>query len=391
MSQPSRRELLRAAAGAGLALALPRVTFAQAGTGRRFVFVIQRGAADGLHTVIPTADPGYAALRGALAIPAASAIALDGSFALHPALVEVGRMYTGGHALMAHAVASPYRDRSHFDGQNVLETGGSVPYKQKDGWLNRLLDLLPQPGHEAIAIAPTVPIALRGAAGVTSYAPSAQTPAADDLLQRVRQMYAADPQLQGLWKAAMDARGIAMADGVTQRRVDAAGIGKMAASFLAQPRGPRIAMVESGGWDTHSNQLNLMTAQFRALDGLLAALRDGLGPLWGQTVVLVATEFGRTAAVNGTGGTDHGNGAVAMVLGGAVRGGRVLADWPGLAPGALLDGRDLKPTLALDRLVAGTVAECFGLDPEKVARAVFPEMGRVKPLEGLVALPSAAG
>lgn len=389
MAALDRRTFLRAAAAGGFTLALPMAGHAAA-TDRRFVFILQRGAADGLHTVFPTADPAYAGLRGALALPASGALALDGSFALHPALVEVGRMYTDGQALFAHAVASPYRDRSHFDGQNVLETGGSVPYRLKDGWLNRLLTQLPRPGHEAIALAPTVPTALRGPVEVTSYAPSALAPADDDLLQRVQQLYAGDAQLGGLWKAAMDARGIAMADGVARRRQDAASMGAMAATFLVQSRGPRVAMLESEGWDTHTNQANRMAAQLRGLDALLAGLRKGLGPVWSQTVVVVATEFGRTAAVNGTAGTDHGNGAVTMLLGGAVRGGRVLTDWPGLAKASLYEGRDLRPTMQIDHLLAGAAAETFGLDPERVAHTVFPEMGRARPLEGLVTPPAAA-
>src|ERR1700754_1681225 len=185
----SRRHFIRtAAAGAGALLIAPRMAFAHARTERRFVFVIQRGAADGLNIVVPYADPDYAALRGALTIDAASATKLDGMFALHPALTATAQMYAAHQALFVHAVASPYRERSHFDGQNVLETGGTAPYQLKDGWLNRLAGLLPR-GPDAIAFAPSVPMALRGKTAVTSYAPSALPPAPDDLLTRDAQMY----------------------------------------------------------------------------------------------------------------------------------------------------------------------------------------------------------
>jgi uncharacterized protein (DUF1501 family) len=355
----------------------PRIVFAQAATDRRFVFIIQRGAADGLGTVAPYADPAYARLRGALAVDPASAVKLDGTFALHPAMAETAKLYAARQALFVHAVASPYRDRSHFDGQNVLETGGTAPYQLKDGWMNRLLALLPRRGKEAIALSPTVPMALRGTAEVASYAPSALPQASDDLLVRVEQLYAADAQLHALWSAAMDARGIAasgedMAGG--RARQDPAGLGKTAASFLGRADGPRIAMIETGGWDTHTAQAGRLAAQLKALDALVAALRDGLGAAWNQTTVLVATEFGRTAAANGTGGTDHGTGSVAMLLGGAVQGGRVLADWPGLANGSLYEGRDLRPTMGLDALVTAAVAETFGLDPQRAGRALFPAM-----------------
>lgn len=370
--QAQRRIFLRvAASGAGMLLAGPRIAFAQVATQRRFVFIIQRGAADGLNTVIPYADPAYAGLRGALAIAPDTALRLDGTFALHPALAETGKLYGAGQALFVHAVASPYRDRSHFDGQNVLETGGNAPYLVKDGWMNRLVALLPTGGKEAIAFAPTVPMALRGPSEVTSYAPSALPQASDDLLGRVQQLYAADPQLHALWSAAMEARGMAGTEGGNRGRQDAAGLGRMAANFLSQPRGPRLAMIETGGWDTHSAQNPRLAAQLKNLDSLVAALQAGMGALWSQTVVLVATEFGRTAAANGTGGTDHGTGSAAMLLGGAVQGGRVLADWPGLASGALYEGRDLRPTASLDAVIAQAAGECFGLDPQRVHRGLF--------------------
>jgi uncharacterized protein (DUF1501 family) len=370
-------------AGAGALLAAPRVLFAQAATDRRFVFVVQRGAADGLNTLIPYADPAYAALRGPLAIAGGDALRLDGTFALHPALQTFAALHGKGEALFVHAVASPYRDRSHFDGQNVLESGGTAPYQVKDGWLNRLVGLLPRRTNEAIAFAPSVPLALRGAAEVTSYAPSALPAASDDLLLRVQQLYAGDAQLHALWSAAMDARGLAGAKG-EDRRQDPATLGRTAAKFLAQLDGPRIAMIETGGWDTHSAQNARLNAQLRGLDALVGALQDGLGAAWAQTVVLVATEFGRTAAANGTGGTDHGTGSAALLAGGAVQGGRVIADWPGLASASLYEGRDLKPTLGLDALIAATAAQCFGLDPERVGRTLFSALQRGKALPRIV-------
>ena len=376
----SRRRFLQVAAGAGFLLAAPGLAWARAATQRRFVFVLQRGAADGLDTVIPYADPAYARLRGALAIDAAAATRLDGTFALHPALAEIAKLYAAQQALFVHAVASPYRDRSHFDGQNVLESGGSAPHELKDGWLNRLLGLLPKDTGSAIAITPTVPLALRGPAAVGSYSPSAPRQAPEDLLQRVEQLYAHDPQLHAMWSAAMEARGMAG----SPLRQNPAELGQLAARFLSRKDGPRIAMLETGGWDTHSAQAPRLANQFKALDAMVAALREGMGDAWADTTVLVATEFGRTAAANGTGGTDHGTGSAAMLLGGAVQGGRVLGDWPGLASGALYQGRDLQPTTRLDALIAAAAGECFGIEPERVARALFPQGPETRGLAGLL-------
>ncbi len=377
----SRRDFLGVTLAGSAWLAAPRVVFAQAQTEQRFVFIIQRGAADGLNTVVPYADPAYAKLRGALAIDESTAQKLDAHFALHPSLVEVGKLYTSGQALFVHAIASPYRDRSHFDGQNVLETGGTAPYQLKDGWMNRLLPLLPRQRREAIAFAPTVPMALRGNVEVTSYAPSSLPQAPDDLLLRVEQLYMGDAQLHGLWTAAMDARNMA-GDPAGRARQDPDALGKMAASFLARADGPRIAMVETGGWDTHTAQTARLATQLKALDTLIASLRDGMGAAWHSTTVLVATEFGRTAAANGTGGTDHGTASAAMLIGGRVKGGRVLADWPGLA--SLYEGRDLRPTLGLDALIAGSLGESFGLDARRVSASLFPGLPQARPLSGLL-------
>jgi uncharacterized protein (DUF1501 family) len=381
MILPRRHFLKVAAAGAGAMLVAPHMALAAAATNRRFVFIIQRGAADGLHTIIPYADPDYARLRGELAVDPAGAIKLDGHFALHPAMVEAGKMYASGQALFVHATASPYRDRSHFDGQNVLETGGTQPYAVHDGWMNRLVALLPKAKDDAIAFATTVPPALRGPVDVASYAPSGLPQASDDLMARVQRLYAPDQQLHELWDAALTTRGMGSGARVGQ---DPAALGKLAAGFLVRPDGPRIAMLETGGWDTHTGQQGRLAAQLKALDAMLAALRTGLGPVWDETVVLVATEFGRTAAVNGTGGTDHGTASAAMLFGGALKGGRVIADWPGLSQAALYEARDLKPTMGLDSVIAGLAGETFGVEPGRVARALFPSVPRSRPVEGLV-------
>lgn len=368
-----------AAAAIGFA---PRIAFARAATDRRFVFIIQRGAADGLHTLAPVGDPAYAAARGALADDFATAPRLDAMFALHPALKTLGALYGQKQALFVHATASPYRDRSHFDGQNVLETGAAGAYQVKDGWLNRLLTALPPDEAKAIAVAVTVPLALRGAHEVASYAPSQLPKPTDDLLQRVGMLYQGDQQLHALWSEAMDTRKLTSDMAVDGGR-NAAATGALAAKLLAAPGGAKIAMIETGGWDTHAQQRGRLAAQLSGLDAMIGALKTGLGPLWANTIVVVATEFGRTVAVNGTGGTDHGTGSAAMLIGGAVRGGRVIADWPGLGGGALYEGRDLKPTTSLDGFIGGAVAGHFGLDPARTMQTLFPGAA-ARPMADLV-------
>jgi uncharacterized protein (DUF1501 family) len=379
-----RRSFIGAGAVGVLAMGFaPKLAFAKAETDKRFVFIIQRGAADGLGTVAPIGDPAFAGARGALAADFASAPKLDAMFALHPSLTSIGELYGKGQALFAHAVASPYRDRSHFDGQNVLETGGAGAYQVKDGWLNRMLGVLPPTQAKAIAIAATVPLALRGPREVSSYAPSALPRATDDLLQRVAMLYEGDSQLHALWSEAMGTRALT-SDMADDNGRNAAATGALAAKLLAPANGARIAMIETGGWDTHAQQRTRLGVQLRGLDGLVGALQTGLGPLWADTMVLVATEFGRTVAVNGTGGTDHGTASSAMLLGGGVKGGRVLADWPGLGQSALFEGRDLRPTLQLDAFIAGAVAEHFGVEPGRTMTTLFPDSANMHPIQGLV-------
>ena len=364
------RRLLLQMGGAGVAmLGLPKIAFAAtARTDKRFLFIIQRGAADGLATLGPTGDPAYAGLRGDLAADLASGTKLDSMFTLHPALSETAKLYAARQALFVQAVASPYRDRSHFDGQNVLESGGAGAYRVKDGWLNRLLTELP--GGKAVALAPTVPLALRGAVPVASYAPSNLPQAGDDLLIRIGDLYAQDPQLGPLWTQAQAAR---MKAGELGDAKGGAAAGQLAARLMGGADGARIAMIETNGWDTHNGQRGRLAAQLRGLDALVASLKAGLGADWSNTLVLVATEFGRTAKANGTGGTDHGTGAMAMLIGGAVNGGRVIADWPGLSQAALYEGRDLKPTIDLDALIASALSQHFGLDGARTAGLLFPE------------------
>jgi uncharacterized protein (DUF1501 family) len=370
------------AAGAAMLLAAPHVALAQAGTDRRFVFVIQRGAADGLATLAPTGDPQFSRVRGAFAEDVAGGLRL-GDFTLHPGLAETGRLYGAREALFVHAVASPYRERSHFDGQNILETGGTAAYALRDGWMNRLLGLLPAAESRAMAVSSTVPMVLRGAREVASYAPSALPAASDDLLARVASLFEPDAALHAAWMQAMQTRGLA-GDMSGAGAQNGAATGALAARLMAGADGARLAVIETGGWDTHANQRGRFGFQMRGLDALLGALKSGLGEDWRDTLVLVATEFGRTVAPNGTGGTDHGTASVAMLLGGSVAGGRVLADWPGLGQAALYEGRDLKPTLGLDALLAGAVAAHFRLDPALTARTLFPNSQGLRPAEGLI-------
>jgi uncharacterized protein (DUF1501 family) len=388
MTPFDRRTMLAGslAFGAG-SLALPRMAFAQGTGSRNLLFVLLRGAADGMAMLAPVGDPAFAALRGPMLADYDKAPQLGSFFAVHPALAEIGKAAVAGEALFVHAAATSYRERSHFDGQNLLETGGTAPYAAKDGWLNRLVGMINQgaPGGAALktlAIAPTVPLALRGDAPVSNYAPSALPDPSEDLMTRVSQLYGQDAELGSLWSRALETRAMAGDDGLRNLN-DARATGELAASLMRGADGARIAMIELDGWDTHANQRGVFARQAAQLDALVAAYRSGMGSAWGETMVVLATEFGRTARINGTGGTDHGTAGAALVMGGAVRGGRVIADWPGLAESQLYEGRDLAPTIALESVLAGAVAEQLRLDPSLAMARLFP--GRsAQPLSGFL-------
>jgi len=394
----TRRSLLTTTAKLTLLAPFARIAVAAPKPDARFVLVILRGGLDGLAAAAPYAEPQYRSLRGALALDApggeGGALDLDGTFGLHPSLASVHAMYAAGEALVLHAAATPYRERSHFDAQNVLEAGGVAPSGAATGWLNRAVGALASAGDArgAVALADTVPLVLRGEFDVMSWAPSRLPDADDDTLARVRRLYAAaDPELAARLDSALGARSLAgdAGEGMGGRPGQAlAPLASAAARFLASADGPRIAVLEVGGWDTHANQgaaQGNLAQRLRALDAGLQTLKAELGEHWRSTCVAVATEFGRTAAVNGTRGTDHGTAGCAFLLGGAVAGGRVLADWPGLAPRDLYEGRDLRPTTDLRAVFKGVLHERFGLTEAALAQHVFPGSGGLAPLERLTA------
>ncbi|WEK45848.1 MAG: DUF1501 domain-containing protein [Candidatus Andeanibacterium colombiense] len=360
----SRRNLIQGAGALAAVAAFPGIAFAAAATNRRFVFIIQRGAADGLAVVPPVGDPALQGLREALVDP--KALKLDSHFALHSALSATAPLFAAGEARAYHAVATAYRERSHFDGQNMLESGASSPYTLQSGWIGRLLSLLPPPEANALALAPGVPLALRGSLPVATYSPNRLRAPSDDLLLRAGGLYEADSQFGPLWAEAMKTKLLTRDIGGNAGR-NGADLGKLAASLLGPDNGARIVMIETGGWDTHSAQNARLSAQLHGLDGLLAALKQGLAAEWKNTLVLVATEFGRTAGINGTGGTDHGTASVALLLGGALPpGAPVVADWPGLSKNTLYEQRDLQPTAKLKDVVNKAIITHYDLDPAQI-------------------------
>jgi len=402
----TRRRFLLGAGTLAASAALPHVLFAHTGGSARLVVVILRGALDGLAAVPPYADPHYAGLHRELAIAAPGAadgaLVLDGTFGLHPSFAFLHERYLARELLVFNAVASPYRDRSHFDGQNVLENGLTKPIGTADGWLNRALAALPRDNaargaDRAVAISQNVPLILRGESPVISKSPQVTPGVDEELLTRLADLYSKDNWFSARLSEAMQTdklgsgRSMAgQADMASHREAApdrVSGVARMAAALMRSDGGPEVAVIEASGWDTHANQggaKGALAQRLAGLDNALRALADELGSLWPQTAVLVVTEFGRTAAMNGTRGTDHGTGGCAFLVGGAVSGGRVIADWPGLASTALLENRDLRPTLDLRTILTTVLNEHMHVEARTLASRVFPDSSGARPLQGLI-------
>ncbi|MEA2910780.1 MAG: hypothetical protein QOJ15_2861 [Bradyrhizobium sp.] len=395
----TRRALLLGGASFAAWAYLPK--FARGADGRdpRLIVVILRGALDGLAAVAPVGDPDYAGLHGPIALSSDgphAAVMLDSFFALHPSMPEFARMVREKHAAVVHAVATPYRDRSHFDGQDVLESGYAGPGRVQSGWLNRALEALPRGERvmSGLAIGPTTPLLLRGAAPTVAWAPAALPQAADDTAARLIDLYRhRDPALaSALWQGLLLDKAAQGDDMKPKPGTNGAGAMKLvargAAKLMNADDGPRIAALAFDGWDTHANEggpVGRLATLLSGLDGALAEFERGLGERWRDTVIVVATEFGRTARINGTDGTDHGTATVALLAGGAVKGGRVIADWPGLKPANLYEGRDLAPTTDLRAVIKGLLHDHLGVSERVLAEAVFPDSAGVKAARGLVA------
>ena len=409
---PTRRDMLLGS-GALFAWAYaPKLARAE-GRDPRVLVIVLRGALDGLAMVAPVGDPDWVGLRGdrALVLDGRTpALPLDSLFALNPAMPNLHRLYKAQQAAIVHATATPYRERSHFDGQDVLESGLSKPGATDSGWLNRALSLLeadgrvnPQ-GSRAFAVGPVTPLVVRGTAPIMSWVPPQLLPASDDTHMRLLDLYRlTDPKLARALEGRRDLVALARdgaIDAITPRdgETPATGIARVreyfanaagtAAKYLARPDGPRVGAVGFVGWDTHINEGAVggqLAGLLGALDEALGAIERAMADAWAETVVAVVTEFGRTARINGTDGTDHGIATVAVLAGGALKGGRVIADWPGLKPGDLHEGRDLKPTIDLRAVLKGVLKDHLRVDERALAANVFPGTGDVKPMTGLFA------
>ncbi|MEM7319320.1 MAG: DUF1501 domain-containing protein [Pseudomonadota bacterium] len=380
----TRRSFLGTSLGAACSVAaspmITPVVFAAAPGERRLVVVVLRGGLDGLGIVQPYGDPGFQGLRGPLAeVPGTNGSSdLDGFFAVGGAFSDLLPMWRAGDLGFVHAVSTPYRNkRSHFDGQDFLENGGSRADGQltrsRDGWLNRAIARIPGARADyAIAVGQDHMMLLDGDAPAGAWSPTNELRLADDERRMLSLLYRADP----LFANALSGADMLSGTGAEARRETGATLAAFAARRLNGPA--RIAAFSMTGWDTHKRQDRAIRRPAAALAEALTTLKRDLGRNWQHTAVLALTEFGRTARVNGSGGTDHGTGGVAVLAGGAVRGGQIYGRWPGLSANGLYQDRDLMPTDDVRRWAAWALAGQFGLGRSALESAIFPglDLGR---------------
>ncbi len=422
LSPLTRRHALLSALGLGISVdfmgerAFADVEGARAR--KRLVVIICRGGLDGLSLSPPVGDHAYAGLRGAIALPhfgeAGGALKLDETFGLHPAMAATHALALKGEARIAPAVATPDRERSHFEAQDVLESGAAVVYSTSSGWLNRALSAMgPAGAIKAISMGPTAPLILRGPVEAASWSPGGGAQIDHRLPGILADLYAHDPLLGLALASGMATQAMAkvaqtdvnMADASRETGVPAMAdpgadkaanpqrggrplahrLGATLAAFMTQPGGQQVAAVSIDGFDSHANQLGLVNTRLTYVDGFIEGLASGLGDDWRDTVVVMATEFGRTARANGTGGTDHGTASTALVLGGAIKKGGIIGDWPTLAQARLFENRDTAPTMDMRALFKGVLRDHMGVERAALDAAVFPGSAAVAPAEGIVA------
>ena len=424
MTALTRRSAIARAAGLGVSVSfLGRAAFADSDRDlakRKLVVVVCRGGMDGLSVSPPVGDPDYASLRGRIALAPfgqpGGALKLDDTFGLHPALASVHKLALAGQARIVPAVATPDRARSHFEAQDVLESGGAGAYASGSGWLNRTLQAMaPQRKIEALAVSGNMPLILRGPVQAGSWSPGGLEGRDQRLPLILADLYAKDPLLGPALASGLETRDMAKAAAAMAQAQNTGGqsvasmpvqpgqpapaaqprqnpdaarqMGATVAKFMQEPNGPQIVAISIDNFDTHANQgaaQGLLATRLTYLDSVLGGLADGLGPEWSNTVVVAATEFGRTARVNGTGGTDHGTASTALVLGGALKRTGIVGDWPTLQQARLFENRDTAPTLDMRALFKGVLAEHLGIERKALDSQIFPDSAMAQATRGVV-------
>jgi len=364
-----RRDFLKAAPASLFLTGFPNLGLTKASKDGRLIVVNLEGGMDGLCAVPPLGDKTLRSARGDLLI--SDNLALNPFFGLHPSFKNFSAMLANDEATVIHATAFPYTRRSHFEGQNIVETGILTPFSSKTGWLGRAMEVAGVGGR---SLSLDTPLLVRGNMDVEAYFPSdlrgSKTPN-NTVLDVLKSIYDGDALettevLQRQLASSLD----------SPRLRDPEGLATFAGKKMQESFGPKVAVIRVNQFDTHANQGTedgAQSEQLEVVDNVFAALKSGLGQLWDSTVVMTVTEFGRTLGQNGSAGTDHGYGSACMIAGGLLKNAGIISDWPGLKPNSLFEGRDLLATIDMRSVCAACLEATFGIEHEQVAEEVFSD------------------
>jgi uncharacterized protein (DUF1501 family) len=359
-----RRNFLKGSLGTLYMMASPNMAFPDVKLPeKRLLVVLLRGGLDGLAAVPPLADKNLSKIRKDVLVQGAND--LDGFFGIHPNLKFLENEYHSGNAAFVHATSFPYTGRSHFDGQNIMETGSEQAYAVTSGWVGRAMNAA---GFSSLAVSLPIPIILRGNEVNSNYFPTNFSKATKKEYAEVEKMWKSDSQLNGMLKD------ISSRDTMKHGRGDTIDLVGYAASQMHKKNGPRVGLLEIDGFDTHALQGNEQGEHaelLEDLDNILRVFKERMGPLYDDTAIVTVTEFGRTAFENGTQGTDHGWASSMILAGGLVKGKQVVSDWPGLSKRNLFEDRDLTMTIDARDIYAEVIKTVFDLEDDVISEHVF--------------------
>ncbi len=356
----------------------------------RVLYVLLRGGMDGLTAAPPIGDRDYDQIRPTIGIQ--KALRLNADFGLHPALGVLHSLWGEGHLAVVHSTGFGYTGRSHFEGQDVMQTGIMTPYAANSGWVGRGMERAVVDSGVAISI--PMPLILRGNTRATTDFPNWMPMLRATDTEAVKKLWTNDPLLEPFTEAIEMANGGMQARGMGREAFEDAksmrGLARVAAAQMREEGGPRVGLIDMrNGFDTHASQgaeKGGHADRLRDLDALVASFKEGMGARWSHSLVVTVTEFGRTAAENGTTGTDHGVGTCCFLAGGLVTESKVYADWRGLEKRALFEERDLPATIDINAVYAKVLERSLALSPTQITAGGVLDFKPHPALNGLFGL-----
>jgi uncharacterized protein (DUF1501 family) len=370
----SRRDFLKGTATSLFLAGFNLPALATSSRKKNLVVIMLRGGMDGLCAVPVIGDKNFEKRRKSILIE--NTIKLNSDFALHPKLIGFNKCWNENTGSIVHATSIPYKQRSHFEGQNLMESGGKVPYQEKTGWVGRAMKLANLQG-DGLALSLPMPLLLRGIPKNNNYFPTWGRLPRKDTLDLLKSVYADSSedellQMMDFIKKRKDEQMMGGTGGGDRQKNK--NLARQAAKYLRKSDGPRVAVFEVNGFDTHAAQGGVDGTHTECLvemDEIINNLRDNLQEAYKDTVILTVTEFGRTIKQNGGNGTEHGYGTAIFMAGGLLKKSQVHTDWPGLKRKEMYEGRDLNATIDARSVYASAMSTVFDLDFKRIQKDVF--------------------